>query len=144
MAATDTLLSAVEKLQGQVAGRAPTESPIFTGLVKVDNICMASVTTTAAGAFLGSRAVYSVSVGSGPTTFTIGWPPPNNCAYSHTLILTVESTADITWVNALPYPVLWPNGEPPVFDEPGVYVLTFMTPNRNGPTYGFLAGKGFA
>lgn len=126
ISAADTILGAVQKLNGNDALKAPLASPTFTGTV-----------TVPAGAAIATPNITGVIDGSLATAGNVGeYRSASNAdtsqgQFSSTVTITIASPAVITWGTTTPF----------VFNGNGTAVINFTTTGAL-PT-GIVAGTNY-
>lgn len=104
--ATDTVIGSLGKLQKQIndalvsiASKAPTASPTFSGINKLDRDAVKITSVAALDLNLQSSKFFTKTI-SANTTFTVSNLPSNDgYCYDFILELTLTATATVTWWN---------------------------------------------
>jgi hypothetical protein len=140
VAATDSILVAIGKLQAQVTVRAPIDAPSFTNLATFQGVRETRITANTGTAYIVANTAASILdlTLTGNCAFT--YPAPSSGG-QFTLMLTQDATGarTVTW----PTSVRWAGGTAPTITATAsrTDVVTFLSDG----TYwlGFVGGQNF-
>lgn len=140
VAATDSVLVAIGKLQAQLANYVPLAGGVsMTGTLVVKALQETKVAMAANNIDLSAGNAFSKTI-SGATTLTVSNVPAAGTVAAFTLNLSNGGSATITWWSG----VKWSAGASPLLSASGRDRLMFITEDGGTTWDGFIVGKGMA
>lgn len=139
VAATDSVLVAIGKLQAQLANYLTLAGGTMTGTLVTKALQETKVAMAANNIDLSAGNVFSKTI-SGATTLTVSNVPASGIAAAFQLNLTNGGSATITWWSG----VKWAGGAAPTLTAAGRDRLGFVTEDGGTTWDGFVLGKALA
>ena len=128
VAATDSILAAIQKINGNTALKAPLASPAFTGAVVASGITtLAPATATIATIDCSLGNLFLINLPAAGTAVTIGTPTNPSAGQSINILITQGATAATVLTWAANTVIMWVAGNKTISAGLGTKTMVSMT-----------------